>query len=187
MHEHIIIHRYMEEEIDPDLDLQIRDYLIRIFPEWSSIFEKKRSWHDARPIFTELAFRDNELIGHIAIVERTISTSWNFRYIAASFQGVSIHPDYRKQGYGKDLLKQTLSDCRMAGYPYAILFCKEPLVPYYEANGWKLPEDSMIMWKDRSLPIQMRSNCPMYQEISTLAFPEGPIDVHNPFDHHSHQ
>ena len=27
----------------------------------------------------------------------------------------------------------------------------------------------------------MRSNCPMYQTLSTVPFPEGPIDIHNPF------
>jgi hypothetical protein len=39
----------------------------------------------------------------------------------------------------------------------------------------------MIMWKDRELPIHMQSNCPMYRELSGETFPEGPIDVHNPF------
>ena len=121
-----------------------------------------------------------EVIGHVGVVERTISTCWNWRYRVASFQGVSVAPNWRRQGIAQRLLDLSLEETKRRGYPFAILFCREPLVPFYRALGWRLPEDSMIMWKDLMLPISMRSNCPMYRELTNLVFPEGPIDVHNP-------
>jgi len=172
-----------ESQIDGELDKKLRAFLSEIFPEWSEIFQIHRAWHEAVPVFSAVAFDSNrQIIGHVGVVERTISTCWNWRYTVASFQGVSVHPNCRKTGLGKQLLKMALHQSTVQGYPFAILFCREPLVPFYQANGWLLPEDSMIMWRDRELPVHMRSNCPMYRQLAGQKWPEGPIDVHNPFD-----
>ncbi len=181
-----------EDQITPELNRKLTVYLSELFPEWKEVFAHHRAWHDAPPIWSTLAYRAENnstilekefpytIVGHVGIVERTITTCWNWRYRVASFQGVSVAPSDRKKGIGRRLLQFSLEEARRRNYPFAILFCKEAMVPYYESLGWKLPEDSMIMWRDRELPIPMRSNCPMYQELENLAFPEGPIDVHNP-------
>ena len=151
-----------EFEVDEALDAKLRAFLCELFPNWESIFKTRRTWHDAKPIFTVLATDKNGAIaGHVAIVERTISTEWNCRYPVASVQGVSVAPNL--------------------GYPYAILFCREPLVQFYSRLGWRLPYDPMIMWRDRELPIHMQSDYPMYYELTQEPFPGGSIDVHNPF------
>ena len=170
-----------ESMIDSELDARLRAFLCELFPNWEEIFKVRRAWHDAPPEFTALARdRDGEIVGHVAIVERTISTSWNFRYSVASVQGVSVAPPYPKTGLSTRLLDAALEESRRRGYLFAILFCREPLVHFYERNGWKLPNDSMIMWRDRELAVHMQSNCPMYRELADEPFPEGPIDVHNP-------
>lgn len=170
-----------EEMIGPELDRKLVRYLSGLFPEWGAVFAKERAWHDARPVWTTLARNGDSIVGHVAAVERTITTGWNWRYKVASVQGVSVLPDWRNRGIGRKLLDLTLDEARRRHYPFAIIFCKEPLVPYYQSLGWRLPDDSMIMWKDRALPIAMRSNCPMFQTLADTPFPEGPIDVHNPF------
>lgn len=169
-----------EPDVTPTLNKRLVTYLAAIFPEWADVFKKRRAWHDAAAVWTTLARDKEKIVGHIGVVERTVTTCWNWRYNVASFQGVSVLSDYRGRGIGRTLLAQSLDEARRRNYPFAILFCTEPLVPFYSALGWKLPDDSMIMWRDRALPIPMRSNCPMYQELGDLAFPEGPIDVHNP-------
>ena len=170
-----------EADVDKTLDLRLREFLCRIFPNWESVFRTRRAWHDAPPVYTALA-RDpsGNIAGHVAVVERTITTNWNFRYLVASVQGGSVAESYRKTGLSTRLLDVALEEARRRRYPFAILFCREPLVHFYERNGWKLPDDSMIMWRDRELPIHMQSNCPMYRELGEERFPEGPIDVHNP-------
>ena len=171
-----------ESQIDEALDRKIRAFLCRLFPNWEEIFRVQRTWHDAKPIFTVLATDPNgEIAGHVAVVERTITTGWNARYAVASVQGVSVDLPYRKSGLSVRLLDLALEESRKLGYPYAILFCREPLVKFYERNGWRLPDDSMIMWRDRELPIHMQSNCPMYRVLGDKPFPEGSLDVHNPF------
>ncbi len=171
-----------ESRIDPTLDAKLRVYLSAIFPNWASIFKTCRMWHDAKPVFTVLArTSDGEIAGHVAVVERMITTDWNARSPVASVQGVSVAEPFRKTGLSVKLLDVTLDESRRRGYKHAILYCREPLVHFYERNGWRLSEDSMVMWRDREYPIHMQSNCPMYRELTDEPFPEGPIDVHNPF------
>ncbi|MBR4835071.1 MAG: GNAT family N-acetyltransferase [Thermoguttaceae bacterium] len=175
-----------ESQIDATLDREIRRFLVETFPNWADVFRERRAWHDARPVRTVLATVDGEegevrVVGHVAVVERAITTCWNWRYVVAGIQGVSVAPEYRKTGLSTRLLDLALAESTKLGYPFAILFCREPLVKFYERNGWRLPNDSMVMWKDRALPIHMQSNCPMYRELGDEKFPEGPIDAHNPF------
>ncbi len=169
-----------ETEVDEELDRRIRHLLTLCFPDWKEIFKERRTWHNTKPICSVLGFEDETLIAHISLVVRTITTTWNFRYNVASFQGVCVSPDQRRHGLGKRMLQTAIDEATRRGFPYAILFCKEPLVPYYTGQGWRLADDSMVMWNNRDLPIAMRSNCPMYYELTDVPFPEGPLDVHSP-------
>lgn len=176
-----------ETAVTASLDVQIREFLVSNFPHWSAVFAKYRQWHRLSPLFTVLAAAVNPssslesppLVGHTAVVIRSITTTWNFRYEVASFQGVSVAAEYRRHGVAKKILERSLDECRHRGYRFAILFCTEPLVEYYQWQNWKLADDSMVMWNNRDLPIAMRSNCPMYYELTDEPFPEGPIDVHS--------
>ncbi|MDR1384136.1 MAG: hypothetical protein LBJ67_09865, partial [Planctomycetaceae bacterium] len=51
---------------------------------------------------------------------------------------------------------------------------------FYLKLGWRLTDDSVIMRNEQDAPIRMRSNCPMYKELTVQTFPEGPVDVHTP-------
>lgn len=169
-----------ENDVDAELDSQIRKLLATCFPHWSDIFEHRRLWHQTRPLVT-VVVRDNDVVvGHVALVVRTITTTWNFRYNVASIQGVCVAPDHRRQKIARQMLDTAANEARQRGFQFAILYCHESLVQFYEWLGWKLADDSIVMWNQRDLPIAMRSNCPMYLELTNHPFPEGPIDVHSP-------
>lgn len=162
------------------MENRLRSLLRLCFPEWGDTFHQHRRWHNTPPLFTVAALAGEELVGHLAVVVRTITTTWNWRYNVASIQGVCVLPERRKEHIGTALMRQALEEVKRRGFLFAILFCKEPLVPYYSAQGWRLADDSMVMWNNRDLPIAMRSNCPMYMELSSTPFPEGPLDIHSP-------
>jgi len=168
-----------EQDIDAALDESIREFLGENFPDWKGIFRQHRQWHKTAPVFTVLCRIDHQVVGHVAVVVRAITTTWNFRYYVASIQGVAVAPEHRHSGLAHRLLAETLAEAKRRGFVYAILFCKEPFVDFYASQGWKLPEDHTVMRNEDDLPISMRSNCPMYYELTGEPFPEGPLDVHN--------
>ncbi len=169
-----------EFNLDARTDRKIRELLRACFPDWSDIFQQRRIWHNTPPVFTVLGKNDGKIVGHIAVVVRSLTTTWNFQYNVASIQGVCVAPEVRQAGLAHRMLETAVNEARHRGFSYAILFCKEPLVPFYAAQGWKLAEESLVMWRQRDLPISMLSNCPMYFELKDTPFPEGPLDVHPP-------
>ena len=169
-----------EHDFQLDEDRQIRELLCLCFPDWAEIFRHCRLWHNTPPIYSVIVRQEGQIIGHIAVVVRTITTTWNFRYNVASIQGVCIAPDKRGSGLAHRLLQKALQEATQRGFLFSILYCKEFLVPFYASQGWKLADDSVVMWNSRDLPISMRSNCPMYYELTDVPFPEGPLDVHSP-------
>jgi len=169
-----------ENDIQPDDDRQIRELLCLCFPDWAEIFRQHRRWHDTSPIYSVIIREEGKIIGHIAVVVRTLTTTWNFRYNVASIQGVCVSPDKRRVGVSRKLLQKAMQEAVRREFLFALLYCKEFLVPFYASQGWNLADDSVVMWNSRDLPISMRSNCPMYLELTETPFPEGPLDVHSP-------
>lgn len=169
-----------EYNIDAKLDREIRELLRRCFPDWGEIFQTRRIWHNTPPVFSVLAKQEDAIVGHIAGVVRALTTTWNFQHKVISIQGVCVAPEARHLGLAHRMLQRALDEARHRGFAFAILFCKEALVSFYESQGWKLAEESLVMWKQRDLPISMLSNCPMYFELQNVPFPEGPLDVHPP-------
>jgi len=169
-----------EHALTQDEDRQIRELLCLCFPDWAKVFQHCRTWHNTPPIYSVIVRQEGQIIGHIAVVVRTITTTWNFRYNVASIQGVCVAPDHQRVGLAHRLLQEALREAARRGFLFSILYCKEFLVTYYISQGWKLADDSVIMWNSRDLPIAMLSNCPMYYELSDVPFPEGPLDVHSP-------
>ncbi|MDR1291482.1 MAG: GNAT family N-acetyltransferase, partial [Planctomycetaceae bacterium] len=169
-----------EAGLGVELDERIRLLLVVCFPEWAEIFRVVRTWHSTPPLFSVVACNGGEVVGHIAVVVRAITTTWNFRYNVASIQGVCVDPKFRNSGIAHEMLRVVLDEVSRRGFQFAILYCKEHLVSFYCAQGWRLADESVVMWNQRDLPIAMRSNCPMYYELSDVKLPEGPLDVHSP-------
>ncbi|MDR2643805.1 MAG: GNAT family N-acetyltransferase [Planctomycetaceae bacterium] len=169
-----------EAELDADLDKRIRLLLKLCFPDWADIFQNRRTWHSTPPLFSVVVCEGEDVIGHIAVVVRTITTTWNFRYSVASIQGVCVDPNFRNSGIAHEMLRVVLDEAARRGFQFAVLYCKEHLVSFYSSQGWKLTDESVVMWNQKDLPIAMRSNCPMYYELSDVKLPEGPLDVHSP-------
>jgi predicted N-acetyltransferase YhbS len=169
-----------EHILNADLDLRIRELLCHCFPDWADIFQHSRVWHSTRPLYSVIAQNQDRVVGHVAVAVRALTTTWNFRYNVASVQGVCVESEFRRTGLAHRMLRKVLDEAAKQKFPFAILFCKEYLVSFYLSQGWKLADDSMVMWNQRDLPISMRSNCPMYYELTDIPLPEGPLDVHSP-------
>jgi len=186
MNESLDLEVLEESAIDAALDKQIREHLRRCFPDSPDKFQEHRVWHNVSPEYTVILRKQSggfdipAVVGHVGVVIRTITTTWNWRYNVASIQGVSVAEEYRNEGHAARMIECALEEANRRGYLYAVLFCKEPIVPFYLKLGWRLTDDSVIMRNDEDTPIRMRSNCPMYKELTIQTFPEGPVDIHTP-------
>ena len=181
MKKYFVLETLAEERIDAELDREIREMLAVCFPESPDKFRSERVWHNTRPQFSVIhRDRSGQILGHVAVVIRSITFGWNSCNNVASIQGVAVAEECRGFGLAEQLIARALEEAVYEGYQYAILFCKEPLVPFYRKIGWKLTDDSVVMRNLDDNPILMRSNCPMYKELGKSPFPEGPVDVHTP-------
>ena len=51
--------------------------------------------------------------------------------------GLSVLPEYRRNGYAAELMRALIADARNAGRKGCILTCKEHLIHYYETFGYQ--------------------------------------------------
>ena len=51
--------------------------------------------------------------------------------------GLNVLPEYRRQGIARRLMEALLGQARADGHSGAVLTCKEHLIPYYEAFGYR--------------------------------------------------
>ncbi|MDR1385367.1 MAG: GNAT family N-acetyltransferase, partial [Planctomycetaceae bacterium] len=173
MNESLDLEVLEESGIDAVLDRQLREHLQRCFPDSPDKFQEHRVWHNVSPEYTVILRKKSgdpnipaSVAGHVGVVIRTITTTWNWRYNVASIQGVSVAEEYRYEGYAARMIQCALDEANRRGYLYAVLFCKEAMVPFYLKLGWRLTDDSVIMRNEQDAPIRMRSNCPMYKELT---------------------
>lgn len=52
--------------------------------------------------------------------------------------GIATHPDHRGRGLARSSIDIALQHMMDSGVDFALLVCRDQLVPYYEALGWRL-------------------------------------------------
>jgi predicted N-acetyltransferase YhbS len=73
----------------------------------------------------ELAFvleLDGQLIGNVMYTKSWLVDEQGNRKTILSFGPVSIHPDYQRKGYGKQLLEHSFAAARELGYDVIVIF-----------------------------------------------------------------
>ena len=79
------------------------------------------------------------LVSQIGIVDRTVRVGGQNLSIAG-VGGVATHPQFRRSGYTGVLLQTALEQMRQRGtgdtYDFAMLFCSDPMLPYYTKRGF---------------------------------------------------
>ena len=88
---------------------------------------------------TVIGFIDGPVVNQPAIIDEMFAnTSMNdINGLYQSVFGLSVLPEYRKQGYASKLMEALIEDARKAGRKGCILTCKERLISYYEKFGYR--------------------------------------------------
>ena len=78
---------------------------------------------------------DGRIIGHVMFSKAEIILSDGTPFPAWTFGPISIHPDYKRKGYGLKLLKYALEKAKEAGI---CLLCMEGNIEFYKNAGFDL-------------------------------------------------
>ena len=78
---------------------------------------------------------DNKIIGHVMFSKAELVLDDGSRKPSWTFGPISIHPDYKRQGYGLQLLQHSLAEARKLGVGF---LCIEGNIDFYRHAGFVL-------------------------------------------------
>lgn len=80
-------------------------------------------------MFHLCCFVGNRLVGYAAVVSNGVTDAY--------IQDVMVHPDYQRQGIGRELMQRTLNRLRADGiYMVSVIYGDAKLSRYYETFGF---------------------------------------------------
>ncbi len=109
--------------------------------EWPFVFSGEDQFltetcpPDHDPVHFVVAEGDS-LIGYASIFRLSIEHAGTIYNIYA-FGNMFIFPPYRKQGYGKQILKLATDYIKNSDVDAGILFCESNVEAFYTAHGWE--------------------------------------------------
>ena len=93
-------------------------------------------YRDKKDFIPELDFvmeKDGKIIGHIMYVHSKIEADNSKTIAIMTFGPISIHPDYKRKGYGKALLDYSMEKAKELG---AKVICIEGNIDFYGKSGF---------------------------------------------------
>jgi predicted acetyltransferase len=120
----------------------------------------------------------DKLVSQIGIVDRTVQVGGQSLSIAG-IGGVATHPQFRRRGFTGVLLQTALKQMRQRGssdtYDFAMLFCYDPMIPFYTKRGFtQVPNLVHILQAGQWI---LFGDNRMILPLSGKPWPEGEVDV----------
>ena len=88
---------------------------------------------------------DGRLIGHVMFSKAELAMNDGSRKPSWTFGPISIHPDYKRKGYGLKLLRHALGKARENGVGF---LCMEGIIGFYKHAGFDLASKFGIHYHD---------------------------------------
>jgi len=166
-----------EAEMPPATDRAIRELLCECFPADVQSYARCRAWHDSWPAYTVIARRAGLVVGHLAIVVRTVACA-DVRATVAGVQSFCVAPRYRGTGLSGRLMARALDESLRRWVCFGLLFCVPELEGFYATFGWVKTNRPVAMLDEHgeSVPIPGKNIC-MFIELGEVGFPAGPLDL----------
>lgn len=166
-----------EEQVSEELDKKLRDLLVLCFPQTAHIFSKHRYYHEPAQYRWCIFAKDESLIANVALHIKKIKTEFA-SYDMGGIAEVCVHPDFRRQGITRMLLKQILDYLQERGFVFSMLFGNTEI---YSSSGFKKVENK-IRYLDQETQDWKIEKDPsaMYLELGQVNWPNGIIDICGP-------
>ena len=99
------------------------------------VLNRYRSNPDFIPELDYVMEEDGKIIGHVMFSKAEIVLDDGTKFPSWTFGPISIHPDYKRKGYGLKLLQYALDKARRMGIG---LLCMEGNIDFYKHAGFDL-------------------------------------------------
>ena len=165
-----------ETQVSSALDAEIRDCLMRAFPNGAASFGQTRYWHGSAPTYSVTARLAGAIAAHAGLIVRDIRVGGQSVRIYG-IQNMGVLPEARGTGAGLRVLETAAREAARRGIAFGVLFCIPELERYYRRDGWETRGGDVRMDYDgqSNIPIPGKNIC-MVKCLTAQAFPAG--DIH---------
>src|SRR5690349_21809501 len=126
---------YRASEFPTVLEWQVRDFVRIVWPE-SHVDEPTVPLGDMSRDPVNFVIVDGDmLISHAQVTTFTIEHSGE-AYRVAGIGGVLTYPNFRKGGYGAQVVAAATRHIASSGVDFGMLFTSAQLESFYNTNGW---------------------------------------------------
>ncbi len=166
-----------EADMPPATDHAIRELLCECFPADAEAYARRRAWHDSVPAFTVISRQANRMLGHLAVVIRTVACGHQ-PVTVAGIQSFCVVPPHRGTGLSVSLMARALDEALRRKVRFGLLFCVPELEHVYRPLGWSKTIRPVVMLDEggQSVPLPAKNIC-MLTELGDEGFPPGPLDL----------
>lgn len=146
--------------------------------EWSEdpfgLREAKIQWRPKELHFVvEAAGRP---VSHVGVLRHEVAVAVR-RVVVGGVGGVITRPEVQGSGYASLALERAAAFMRdELDVEFGFLFCRDPLVAFYERHGWRLVSEPVTVQQGEDPPLVMPLNS-MILPFANRAWPSGPVDL----------
>ena len=126
------------------LKKDISDILELTWPSHTK--EKKPSHNENFQVRSFYIYQDNQIISYAAVIETIIEVNGE-SYTIAGLSSVTTHPDYRKKGFGTEVVaKASQWIIENKKIDFGIFTAQPHLVPFYKkVSDWKVEPNMLVV------------------------------------------
>jgi predicted N-acetyltransferase YhbS len=105
-----------------------------------------------------LFWQDGELLAHAGYLLIEVEAD-GCRIPGVGLGSVMVKPSLRGQGTGSRLVQETTARMEAIGRPFALLFCRDVRLPFYERLGWRRVAPEVTVDQEQGLMIMPLLTC----------------------------
>ncbi len=121
---------------------------------------------------------DDELVSYTGVLLTEASHDGSPVHIGG-IGGVATHPGHRGKGFAALGMARALDFLLGLNAAFALLVCRDELIPYYEKLGWRLFRGYLLVTQ-HGRPEVFTFNNVMVGDLAATAPTTGTIDLHGP-------
>jgi hypothetical protein len=168
-----------EQDISPQLDRAIREFLVVCFPADRRYYQRQSFWHSPA-VYRVLGKNDKgSIVAHTAVVQRAVIVGDNLSKVrVAGIQSFCVLKDYRSTGLSNKMMSVAMEEGSRRGCDAGLLFCRKPLEKVYGGMGWQKLDAAVYMADDeKGKTLIPARNITMFYPLRAKKLPAGDIDL----------